>query len=140
MNVRQLHEDSHRLIGTMMKDDATVYKIESIPQVENSLYGKMISQYVKNDSWEDCSLHSTDYYDKSGNLIKKATFTWQQIDDVWLLDKATFEIKTGKVEKNPDGSERIKKVFITYEITEAKVNTGLEDEFFTKRNLGRNLR
>jgi len=140
LNVRQLDEDTHKLIDTFEKDGSTVYEVESVPKLENSRYGRMVSQYAHTDSWDDCTMRSRDYYDKTGKLIKKATFAWRQIDDVWLLDRANIIIQKTQTEKQRNAKEPPKSVYITYENTEPEVNVGLTDRDFSTRILQRTLR
>ena len=60
LTIRQLSEDTHSLLSTEQKGGGTVYKIKSVPTVPSSAYGKIVSYFEKQDSWDDCALNARD--------------------------------------------------------------------------------
>jgi len=142
LDVRQLDEDRHILLKTDNEADHVIYEVKSVPRVAGSIYGRMISHFVKKDSWDDCRLQDRIYYDKKGKLIKKAQFSWQQIGNVWLPDTIDIRIEKPrnrifplkkKIEKDTDI------IYISYQFSDPRVNIGLQDRDFSQRNLRRKM-
>ncbi len=135
-HIRQLHEDTHDLLETIQKDDRTFYKIRSTPRKDSSQYGELISLYEKKDEWDNCFLRSTEYYGLFGEKIKKANFKWQQVEKAWLPN--TVEIVFDKIkEKLFEKKNKPEKVFVTYKVSNVKIDIGLKDKDFSKRMLGK---
>ncbi len=141
--IRQPDEDEHSLLGVREEHGNITYEVESRPRLPGPAYDKYISYYVRlrSDSWEDCTLTHRDYYDARGHLFKKADYAWQQIDGAWVL--SSLDIVIERAEKKPAEQKMGKKasrLFISYRFLDPEVNVGLEDRFFSQRNLRRGLR
>lgn len=143
LTIRQINEDTHSLLEVEEGADHTVYKVKSVPLVESSGYGKIISYFEKKNSWDDCALSGREYYDKKGRLIKKAAFSWQKVDDAWVYDAIVITIEKQNDEKFPEKKKLHRDtdiIVITYHFTEPHVNVGLKDRDFSQRNLRRRIR
>ena len=123
LRIRDLHEDEHRLDRIERIDGQDFYVVVSTPRYE-SAYGKRITYFNKDDSWEECAPHQVDYYDKNGELLKQEFITWQRINTAWVWDTAVmYNLRT--------------KVTATYQMQETAVNVGLDDRLFSERQLRR---
>ncbi len=143
LTIRQINEDTHTLLGVEERSDHLVYKVKSVPTVESSSYGKIISYFEKKDSWDDCSLSGREYYDKKGRLIKKAAFTWQKVDEAWVNDSIVITIERNNDKKFPEKKKLHKDtdiIVVTYRFTDPHVNVGLKDKDFSQRSLRRRIR
>ncbi len=143
LTIRQINEDTHSLLGVEEKADHLVYKVESVPTVENSYYGRIVSFFEKRESWDDCALSRREYYDKKGRLIKKAAFSWQKVGDAWVNKSIVITIERNNDKKFPEKKKLHKDtdiIVVTYRFTEPHVNVGLKDRDFSQRSLRRRVR
>lgn len=118
---RSVDQDEHTLLKTEEKDGEQFYLIESKPKESAPLYSKRVSWFTKAD-WNACKKVAVHYYDTKGLLLKKQALTWQQVDDAWLWKRVEVE----------NVQTKHKSVF---EVDDAEVNVGLDDEIFTERTL-----
>jgi len=127
----------------LIRREARAYRVKSVPTVSSSIYGHIISTFEKQDSWDDCALSAREYYNKKGDLIKRASFSWQQVDDAWVYDAIVITIDRMKDKDFPEEKRRHKDtdiIVITYQFSEPEVNVGLKDRDFTARSLRRRVR
>jgi hypothetical protein len=119
---RALEDDEHRYIGTSQVDDSIFYIVESTPKEANPIYGKRTFWFLKSKSWDECINTRIDYYDNSGELIKDQFIKWQRVGDAWVWDRVLVR------------SRRTLSASI-FQISEIKINAGVDDELFTARAL-----
>lgn len=118
---RSPEQDSHAVLKSEELNGAPHFVVESTPNETSPQYSKRVSWFTKQD-WSACSKSAVFYYDTKGLLLKKQTLTWQQIGDAWLWKRVEVE----------NVQTKHKSVF---EVDDAEVNVGLEDDIFTERTL-----
>jgi len=124
--VRLLEEDDHVLLSSEEQEGKQVYMVESRPRGE-SVYSRWLTRYATPGGWDDCTREEVKYYDKNDKLLKRVTYRWRRIGDVWVWDDVTIENnKTLTV--------------VTYRTLDAEVNVGLGDKDFTEREMRRGAR
>ncbi len=118
MGQRRIDEDEHRLLKEENYLGAPAYVVESVPKEKESIYGKKVS-WISKDKW---TLLKIDYYDRNQKLLKRQTIEWQTLDNlnVWKKTEVT----------NVQNSHRT-----IFEVSDLKVNAGLQDGDFTERTL-----
>ncbi len=121
---RALEDDDHKYIGTRQVDDAVFYIVESTPKEANPIYGKRIFWFLKTKNWDECVNTRIDYYDNNGELIKDQFIKWQRMGDAWVWDRVLVR------------SRRTLSASI-FQLSEIKINAGVDDELFSARSLER---
>lgn len=121
---RALEDDEHKYLGTKQVDDSVFYIVESTPREANPIYGKRIFWFLKTKNWDECVNTRIDYYDNSGELIKDQFIKWQRIGDAWIWDRVLVR------------SRRTLSASI-FQLSEIKINAGVDDDLFTARSLER---
>lgn len=121
---RPLEADSHRYLGVSTVDEIDFHVVESTPRESNPLYGKRVFWFVKTDSWDECVTARIDYYDTSGELLKDQFIKWQRVGEAWVWERVL-------VRSRQAGTASV------FELTDMKVNTGLDDDLFSARSLQR---
>lgn len=123
---RALEEDDHRLIGIRDIKGVEFYVVESVPKETKPLYGKRVSWFLKTKNWDDCVTTRIDYFDQKGDLIKDQFVQWQRIDGAWIWDRVLVRSRENMTQS-------------VFQITDAKVNLGLDDDIFSVRTLKNGL-
>lgn len=119
---RAIDQDEHKFVKVEARDGKEYYVVESIPKEPNPLYSKRVSWFLKAPSWEGCVKSGVIYYDPKGELLKKQSLSWQQVDSAWLWKKVEVEnVQT--------------KHLSVFQVDDAEVNVGLSDDVFTERTL-----
>jgi len=116
MGDRKVEEDEHSLTGTEDIDGRSCYVIEMTPLDKGYMYSKKLV-------WIDREKHidyRTDFYDRKERFLKRQDNTWTKVDSIWVLSKIV-------VKNEQTGHSTV------VEMEEIKVNTGLEENRFTKR-------
>jgi hypothetical protein len=121
---RAVDDDDHRYIGVSTVEDVDFYVVESVPKEQNPLYGKRVFWFIKTDDWDGCVTARIDYYDTAGELLKDQFIKWQQIGDAWVWERVLVR------------SRRTESASV-FQLSEMRVNVGLEDELFSARSLHR---
>lgn len=124
--VRVLEEDDHTLLSSEEEDGKRVYNVESRPR-SDSVYTRWVTRFATPDGWDNCTREEVKYYDKADKLLKRVTYRWRRIGDVWVWDDVT-------IENNKSLN------VVTYRTLEAEVNVGLGDKDFTEREMRRGAR
>lgn len=119
---RALEADDHKYLGVTQVDDAAFYVVESTPKESNPIYGKRIFWFLKTKNWDECVNTRIDYYDNNGELIKDQFIKWQRVGDAWVWDRVLVR------------SRRTLSASI-FQLSEIKINAGVDDELFTARAL-----
>ncbi len=120
MAPRAPERDRHRLLGTEQHNGMTLYRVESIPRHADPAYPyARIIHRIRADHHLPVS---TDYLDGDGNLLKRVTTEWQQVNGVWVWQRLTAtHPATGAT--------------TTLIQTDIKVNTGIKDRLFSQRTM-----
>ena len=120
---RELNEDTHTLLRTEKCQTTDCYVVQSVPNDQDSLYGKKITWVLTGD----LTPIKIDYYDRKGELLKTQAIEWQHPENVWAWKKAEV--------KNVQTSHRT-----LFEISDLKNNVGVSDDDFTERVLRTGVR
>lgn len=123
LQIRQRWENN-RLLKEEQDGDRLIYHIESVPDNTDSIYGKVITRFVKQDAWDTCVPWITDFYDRDGQKIKTLTADWSKAGDNWVRDKVV-------VMNNKTGTR------YRYVFSGIIINNNFSDEQFSVRNLPR---
>lgn len=121
---RALEDDEHKYVGTKQIDNSLFYVVESTPKEANPIYGKRIFWFLKTKNWDECVNTRIDYYDNTGELVKDQFIKWQRIGDAWVWDRVLVR------------SRRTFSASI-FQLSEIKINEGVDDDLFTARSLER---
>ncbi|TPW17253.1 MAG: hypothetical protein FD130_731 [Halothiobacillaceae bacterium] len=121
---RSLDQDEHKLVKIENRDGADFYVVESTPKEDDYLYSKRVAWYSKSADWEGCVNVGMIYYDKKGQLLKKQSLTWQKVKDAWLWKKVEVQ------------NVQTKHASI-FEVNNAEINVGLDDDVFQERTLAK---
>lgn len=119
---RSIAQDKHQFVKMDTQNGREFYVVESTPKEENPLYSKRISWFSKTPSWDTCVKVHVAYYDTKGILLKRQSLSWQKIQDAWMWK----EVQVQNVQTNHVS---------IFQIDNAEVNVGLEDNQFTERAL-----
>lgn len=141
--VHRFEDDEHRLLSVREEHGTVTYEVESRPRLRAFAYDKHISYYVRmrTDSWDDCTLAHRDYYDTRGHLVKKADFAWQQVGTAWVLSNLDIVMERPAKRFSGQGmNKEISRIYVSYRFLDLEVNIGLQDKFFSQRNLRRGVR
>jgi outer membrane lipoprotein-sorting protein len=119
MHQRPVEWDEHQLLPESEVRGEPCYVVESKLKGHH-LYGKKILFISKNEG----TLRKVDYFSESGTLLKTQWIDWQQVDKqfVWKGSQVV-------------NAESSRKTFV--EVTDVKVNAGLQDDQFSERALRR---
>lgn len=118
MGQRRLDEDDHKFIKEEVYQGMPTYVVESIPREKTSLYSKKVS-WISKDNW---TVLKIDYYDNNQKLLKRQVIDWQKLNDLHVWKKT-------EVTNVQNGHRTI------FEVSDLKVNAGLQDGDFTERTL-----
>jgi len=121
---RSPQADDHRLLRTEQIGGKNYYVIENVPK-GGSMPGMMHMDYDygKTVEWidsDDFLVTRIDYYDTGGDLIKSQRIQWKKIGKAWVWSKL-------QAIDNKTQNETV------MEISDIRINVGLEDRVFTKR-------
>lgn len=122
ISTRSIDEDEHKLLKTEQRDGDEYYVVESTPRESDPLYGRRVLWFNKTDDLDDCVNTKIEYYDRNNNLLKEQTLKWQRINGAWIWDR---------VEVRNVRSDHVS----VFEVSDVKVNTGIDDSVFSERNL-----
>jgi len=115
---RPLELDTFELARTDEIDGKEYYVIERTPKKNDSEY-----PYVKTINWiskDNLLLTKIDYLDLNGKMALHQEIKWQKIADAWVWDEVRATSKeTGNT--------------TVLNVTDVRINAGLDDESFTKR-------
>jgi len=123
---RLLGQDEHQVLREETRDGQGYYVVESLPKESNPLYGKVVAWYQKAPEWADCNKRRVEFYDTRMQLLKVETLSWQRVDDAWLWDEV-------HVDNQLTGHSSV------FRVTDASINNGLKDRYFTERMLKRGI-
>jgi len=120
-----LDEHRYKLLGEADVEGRACYKVEAIPRdddiKETCGYSKRI-MYIDKERW---TLPRTEYFDKSGKLLKIAdNGSWIQVKGRWRGEKVV-------VDNKKEGS----KTFVFFVSKSRKMDRGLKTSYFSKRTL-----
>lgn len=119
---RAVDQDEHKFVKIENRGGTDYYVVESLPKEQSPLYSKRISWFLKAPTWEGCVKSGVHYFDPKGEILKKQSLTWQQVDSAWLWKKVEVEnVQT--------------KHLSVFQVDDAEVNVGLTDDIFTERTL-----
>lgn len=121
---RALEQDEHRFVKLEEKDGRQLYVVESLPKESNPLYSKRVSWFTKTANWDECVKVGVVYYDKKGQTLKQQSLSWQKVNGAWMWKRV-------EVRNVQTGTSSL------FEVDNAEVNVGLDDEIFTERTLKR---
>ncbi len=126
LRFRDVDEDEHRFLRVTRNEGKEFFLIEHRPK-QDPVYSKRISWFTKTDNLADCVQTRVDYFDKSGEFIKKLNVKWQKISDAWVW-------KTAVIKKTKTLAQ------VVYDTKKVDVNVNLTDDVFSKRSLRRGYR
>ncbi len=123
ISYRDINEDAHNYVRTDRdKQGVEFFVVESIPKEANPQYSKKISWFHNTANPEDCIKVRVDYFDIKGALLKRQRLKWQKVDDAWVWDKVLV-----------DNAQTFHSSF--FEVKDVKINTNVDEEWFTERRL-----
>jgi outer membrane lipoprotein-sorting protein len=119
MHQRPVEWDEHQLLPEAEVRGEPCYVVESKLKGHH-LYGKKILYISKNEG----TLRKVDYFSDGGTLLKTQWIDWQQVDQqfVWKGSQVV-------------NAESSRKTFV--EVSDVKINVGLQDDQFSERALRR---
>jgi hypothetical protein len=124
---RDIDQDTHKLLKVEERDGRELYVVESTPKEEAPLYSKRVSWFTKTPDWNDCVKVGVFYYDTKGELLKTQSISWQKVEDAWLWKRV--EVKNVQTQHAS-----------VFEVDDAEVNVGLDEDVFTERTLKKGYR
>lgn len=122
MGQRRLDEDVHQTIKKESYRGVPCFVVESTPKVKGGLYSKKVNWV----SESDYTIQKIDYYDRTGNLLKRQTIDWNALKEG---EKNVYTWKKTDIVNVQNGHKTI------FLVSDLKVNIGLPDEDFTERVL-----
>jgi hypothetical protein len=122
ISARAIDEDEHRLLKTEDQNGGQHYVIESIPRESNPLYSRRVLWFSNPNDMNECVNVKIEYYDKNNDLLKEQTLKWQRVDGAWVWDQV--QVRNVRNEH-----------MSVFEVSDVKVNTGIDDPVFSERNL-----
>ncbi|MDH5547325.1 MAG: outer membrane lipoprotein-sorting protein [Gammaproteobacteria bacterium] len=123
ISLRLPEDDQHEFVRIDQdKSNNQFYVIVSKPKGDNSLYSKTMSWYHKTADPQDCVKVRVDYFDRKGSLLKRQMIKWQKVDQSWVWEKVYVQ-----------NAQTFHTSF--FEVEKVKINSGLDDEWFTERRL-----
>lgn len=108
---------SDKYTPKLSKTEVNVYVLELVPK-STSDYSKIILNINKTNYYPE----SMEYYDKGGNKIKEAKYTFKKIGNYWNAQ----EVEMSDIKKNHKTK---------MQMSDAKYDTGLTDNDFTIQKL-----
>jgi outer membrane lipoprotein-sorting protein len=108
---------SEKYKSRLIKTEDTVFVLELTPKGRSD-YSKVVAAVNKTHFYPEVM----EYYDKAGNKIKEAKYTFEKVDKYWNAS----EIEMTDLKKN----HKTKMI-----MSEVKYDTGLSDDEFTVRKL-----
>ncbi|MDC4206894.1 MAG: outer membrane lipoprotein-sorting protein [Candidatus Manganitrophus sp.] len=119
MHQRPVEWDEHQLLPESEVRGEPCYVVESKLK-DHHLYGKKILHLSKNEG----TLRKVDYFSEDGTLLKTQWIDWQLVDKsyVWKGSQVV-------------NAESSRKTFV--EVSDVKINVGLQDDQFSERALRR---
>ncbi len=108
---------SEKYKSRLIKTEDTVFVLELTPKGRSD-YSKVVAAVNKTHVYPEVM----EYYDKAGNKIKEAKYTFEKVDKYWNAS----EIEMTDLKKN----HKTKMI-----MSEVKYDTGLSDDEFTVRKL-----
>lgn len=118
MGDRKVVEDDHKLLRTEEVNGRSCYVIEMIPKKKDYMYSKKI-KWIDSQTFTD---YRIDFFDRKGRFLKRQLIDWKKTDDIWIATKIS-------VKNEQTGHSTI------VEITDIKLNTGLKERLFTKKEM-----
>lgn len=110
--------DTYQLLRSEELDGKEYYVIERTPKNNDDIY-----PYKKTLNWiskDNFLLTKIDYFDRGGEKIMHQDIKWQKIDAAWIWEKVeAINLNTGNT--------------TVLTISDARVNTGIDDDAFSKR-------
>lgn len=127
IGIRELDADEHSIVQTTQRGEENFIVVQSVPRNKSdALYAKVVSVFVKGKDWDSCVKRQVDYFDKRGEPLKRQVIKWQQVDNAWLWDEVVvINSQTGHSS--------------TFQVANASINNGLDDNIFSERNLSRGM-
>ncbi len=118
---RELDDDEYELLGEEEINGVNCYKVRAIPKRKDTAYNKRIIWVDKNNF----VMTKVQFYDKKNRLLKVLDFLKQRLDgNYWSVLKMKME--------NVQTEHKT-----IMEISDIEYDTGIRDNFFTKRFLQR---
>jgi outer membrane lipoprotein-sorting protein len=118
MGDRQVEEDVHKLVREEKYQNSQCYVVESIPKEKKYIYSKKMV-WVDKQEW---IIHKVEFYDRKARHMKTLLIEWIKVQGIWARKLMHMSnVQTGH------------QTFI--EIDNIKINTGLGEDYFTKRTL-----
>jgi hypothetical protein len=127
MTLRTVEQDTHTVLGVERTLAGEVWLVESVPKSPDPQYSKRITRYLNTPAKGECMKVGIVYYDTKGLQLKTQDIAWQQVNGAWLWSHV--EVKNLQTQH-----------VSTFDISDAKVNTGIGDELFSERTLKRGLK
>lgn len=115
---REVDEDEHRLIRVENEGGVKFYVVEAIPKKKDYIYSRKLS-WVHAQDW---TVPKIEFYDRKGQLLKIMRTEWMQVDGIWTWKRTVVE--------NQQSGHRTE-----IDISDVKMNQGLDDSLFTERSL-----
>jgi len=112
--------DNHTLLKDEQVDGHSDFVVESVPKRATKDY-----PYQKTRRWISQAHFLTervDYYGASGGLVKRQTTKWKKIGDAWVWERVV-------------GEDLVTKERTELDISDIRLNSGLDDEVFSARTL-----
>lgn len=128
---RDPSNDSHELLRVDTLEDREYYVIEStLPKQAMPMKMDMPEHYIKYDSWIDKKTFTTrriEFYGANKQPDVVMNLTWVKMDNTWIWKKVI-------------GKDRTTGNVTLFQISDIKVNTGINSRLFTKRTMKRGVR
>lgn len=117
---RQPELDRHELLREDQLDGQPVYVIESVPRQDSDDYPyQRVQRWISRD---DFLIERMDSYSKTGDGTKRQVIKWKKMGDAWVWEQVV-------------GTDLKTQASTTLDISEIRVNNGLNDEVFSARSL-----
>ncbi|HKJ22555.1 MAG TPA: outer membrane lipoprotein-sorting protein [Gammaproteobacteria bacterium] len=117
---RMPQADDHRLLRTQEAGGKRYFVVESVPKKQTKEY-----PYSKTLNWIDSDtflLRRIDYYGSSGKALKREQIDWRKIGKAWVWDKVVA-VNLATKDKT------------VIDLSDVRVNVGLNDRVFSKRTM-----
>jgi outer membrane lipoprotein-sorting protein len=115
---RQVDEDEHKLVRVENENGTKLYVVEAVAKKPDYIYSKKLT-WVNAEQW---TVPKIEFYDRKGRLLKVMHTEWMQVDGIWNWKHTVVE--------NQLTGHRTE-----IEISDVKMNQGLDDNLFTERSL-----
>ena len=120
MMIRSINLDDHQFLREETISNKTYDVVESVPKQKDPSY-----PYSKIESWISKDEHlreKIDYYDNEGQLLKRQLISWKKIKGAHVWEKVVT-------------SNMINHNVTTLNISDIKIDTGLDDSYFSQRSM-----